>query len=145
MSDRSQLNPASNWLKDPTVRRVLRENHDAMRAQFTPEYPSTSEDVIGTTPDGVRILRPVVPPDSFPSGLPDPVKRPAHYTRGGVEVIDFIDQTLDGYTDPRVAHYVGCAIKYLARAPHKGAPQQDLEKAEWYLRRAINRVASKKG
>jgi hypothetical protein len=75
----------------------------------------------------------------------DPVKRPAHYTRGEVEVIDFIDQTLDGYTDPRVAHYVGCAIKYLARAPHKGATQQDLEKASWYLTRAINRVASKRG
>jgi hypothetical protein len=112
-----------------------------------------SEDVVGVTADGVRILRPAVPPDSFKSAwldralesVPDPVKRPAHYTRGDVEVIDFIDQTLDGYDDPRVAHYVGCAIKYLARAPHKGNTQQDLEKAEWYLRRAINRVASKRG
>jgi hypothetical protein len=115
-------------------------------------------EVVGISPDGVRILRPVVPPDSFTSAFrhndaeleayrkacADPVKRPAHYTKGTVEVIDFIDQTLDGYTDPRVAHYVGCAIKYLARAPHKGATQQDLEKAEWYLRRAINRVAALK-
>jgi hypothetical protein len=74
----------------------------------------------------------------------DPVNRPVHYTKGGVEVIDFIDQTLDGYTDPRVAYYIGNALKYLARAPHKGATQQDLEKAEYYLRRAINRVAAHK-
>jgi hypothetical protein len=117
-----------------------------------------SEDILGVTKDGVRILRPpAISPKSFTEeecreavrkvldNPSDPVKRPAHYTKGGVEVIDFIDQTLDGYTDPRVAHYVGCAIKYLARAPHKGATQQDLEKAEWYLRRAINRVASKRG
>jgi hypothetical protein len=117
-----------------------------------------SEDIVGVTGDGVHILRPAVPPDSFQSAFrltddelearckrADPVKRPAHYTKGVIEVIDFIDQTLDGYEDPRVAHYVGCAIKYLARAPHKGATQQDLEKASWYLTRAINRVASKRG
>jgi hypothetical protein len=80
-----------------------------------------------------------------PPAEADPVRRPAHYTKGAVEVIDFIDQTLDGYTDPRVAYYIGNALKYLARAPHKGNTQQDLEKAEYYLRRAINRVASKKG
>jgi hypothetical protein len=72
----------------------------------------------------------------------NPVTKPAHYTAGAVEVIDFIDQTLDGYADGRTAHYVGCALKYLARAPHKGRMQQDLEKAEWYLRRAINRTAA---
>jgi hypothetical protein len=125
MSDRSQLKPGA----------MIR----------TDRFGNPLPEIVGHSPEGAPILRPVVLPDSFPSGLPDPVKRPAHYTRGTVEVIDFIDQTLDGYTDPRVAHYVGCAIKYLARAPHKGATQQDLEKAEWYLRRAINRVASKRG
>jgi hypothetical protein len=86
----------------------------------------------------------IVPRPWPPHTASDPVKRPAHYTKGGVEVIDFIDQTLDGYTDPRVAYYIGNALKYLARAPHKGATQQDLEKAEYYLRRAINRVAAHK-
>jgi hypothetical protein len=75
----------------------------------------------------------------------DPVHRPAHYARGGLETIDFIDRALDGYSDGRMAHYVGCAMKYLDRAPHKGKLQQDLEKAEWYLRRAINRAASLAG
>jgi hypothetical protein len=72
---------------------------------------------------------------------PDPVKRPPHYRMGDIEVIDFIDQTVDGYQDGRLAHYVACALKYLARAPHKGALQQDLAKCEWYVRRAVNRAA----
>jgi hypothetical protein len=70
----------------------------------------------------------------------DPVKRPQHYTRGEVEVIDYIEQVVKDYP-PEVAYHIGNVLKYLSRAPHKGAMQQDLEKAEWYLRRAINRVA----
>jgi hypothetical protein len=71
----------------------------------------------------------------------DLVRKPPHYTMGEIETIDFIDQTVDSYTDSRLAHYVACALKYLARAPHKGALQQDLAKAEWYIRRAVNRSA----
>jgi hypothetical protein len=82
-------------------------------------------------------LRDIIPQKYFT----DPVKRPAHYTAGEIETIDFIDQTVDSYTDSRLAHYVACALKYLARAPHKGALQQDLEKCEWYVRRAVNRAA----
>jgi hypothetical protein len=68
----------------------------------------------------------------------DLVRRPAHYTQGNIEVIDFIEQVVKDYP-PEIAHHIGCLIKYVARAPHKGNMQQDLEKAEWYLRRAINR------
>jgi TPR repeat protein len=74
--------------------------------------------------------------------MADPVKRPAHYTKGSIEVIDFIDQTVAGYADPQMAYYLGNILKYCARAPHKGNMQQDLEKAEFYLRRAINRAAT---
>lgn len=31
---------------------------------------------------------------------------------------------------------VGNALKYIARAPHKGRPIEDLKKAKWYLERA---------
>lgn len=38
---------------------------------------------------------------------------------------------------------LGNAVKYIARAEHKGAPLQDLEKARWYLDREIsNRKAA---
>jgi hypothetical protein len=69
--------------------------------------------------------------------MADAVRRPAHYTKGDIEVIEFIEQVIRDYP-PDIAHHIGCIIKYVARAPHKGAFQQDLEKAEWYLRRAIN-------
>jgi len=35
---------------------------------------------------------------------------------------------------------LGNVIKYISRAEHKGATIQDLEKAEWYLRRHINNL-----
>jgi hypothetical protein len=70
------------------------------------------------------------------------VNRPAHYTQGGVEVIDIIEQITKDYP-PAIAYHIGNCIKYLARAPHKGAMQQDLMKSEWYLRRAINQIAKR--
>ena len=32
------------------------------------------------------------------------------------------------------------ALKYIARAPHKGRPIEDLKKAKWYLDRAASRI-----
>lgn len=72
--------------------------------------------------------------------LPGPVKydsvnHPAHYTRGTIEVIDFIlDQQLD--------YLLGQVVKYVARAGYKdpSTKKQDLQKAEFYLKRAIDRA-----
>jgi hypothetical protein len=66
------------------------------------------------------------------------VNRPAHYTQGGIEVIDIIEQITKDYP-PAIAYHIGNCIKYLARGPHKGAMQQDLAKANWYLTRAVNK------
>ena len=58
------------------------------------------------------------------------VNSPAHYNRGKIEVIDFIeDQGLD--------FCLGNAVKYISRAGHKGDRVEDLEKAIWYLQRSI--------
>ncbi len=60
----------------------------------------------------------------------DAVSHPAHYTRGAIEVWDFIvDQKLD--------YLSGCVIKYVCRHEHKGAPIVDLKKARAYLDRRI--------
>lgn len=67
------------------------------------------------------------------------VNHPAHYRAGGIEAIDYIEQVVAHYP-PEIAYHVGNALKYLARAPHKGAMQQDLAKGSWYLTRAINRL-----
>lgn len=60
----------------------------------------------------------------------DPVNHPAHYKVGGVETIDFIEAK-------ELSYHLGNAVKYISRADHKGNRKQDLEKAKWYLERAI--------
>lgn len=60
----------------------------------------------------------------------DPVKKPAHYNAGKIEVISFIE-------DQKLGYHLGNVIKYVARSPHKGEELQDLRKAIWYLQRKI--------
>lgn len=69
------------------------------------------------------------------------VDHPAHY--GGAdnayEAIKVIEAWALGFN-------LGNTVKYIARAEHKGASLQDLEKARWYLDREIsNRKASEHG
>jgi hypothetical protein len=72
----------------------------------------------------------------------DKVHHPSHYTMGPVEVIDIIEQIIEGY--PSVMGWsIGQAIKYLARAPHKGDLSGDLQKGLWYLNRAISKLDDK--
>ena len=71
-----------------------------------------------------------VPPITMIEPQPDPVNHPAHYKVGGIETIDFIEAKQLGY-------HLGNAVKYITRADHKGNRKQDLEKAKWYLERAI--------
>ena len=74
-----------------------------------------------------------------PEKKPDPVNHPPHYKRGGVETIDIIEHVISDYS-PVDAFHVSQVLKYLARAPHKGAFAQDIEKAHWYLSRLVRRV-----
>lgn len=62
------------------------------------------------------------------------ISHPAHYTRGKIEVIDFIE-------DQQLGYHLGQVIKYVCRAGFKDAStrKQDLQKAEWYLKREIER------
>lgn len=61
----------------------------------------------------------------------DVVNHPPHYKVGGIETIDFIEAKGLDYN-------LGNVVKYVTRADHKGNKIQDLEKARWYLDRAIN-------
>ena len=65
----------------------------------------------------------------------DPVNHPSHYTSGGIEVIDAIEAW---ELDFRLAN----VVKYVARAGKKDPTKtkQDLEKARFYLDRAISRL-----
>lgn len=68
----------------------------------------------------------------------DPVSNPPHYTFGKFEVIDVIEALGWG-----LAFCLGNALKYIARAGRKDPTKtkEDLEKARWYLDRAIDLVS----
>jgi hypothetical protein len=69
----------------------------------------------------------------------DPVNAPAHYRQGSIETIDYIEQVASHYP-AHVAHHIACVLKYVSRAPHKGKTVEDLQKAMWYLARALGRL-----
>lgn len=77
-----------------------------------------AEEPVGTAPP-VEAAKPA-----------DMVNHPPHYTVGGIETIDFIEAKGLGYN-------LGNAVKYIARANWKGDALQDLQKAEFYLKREI--------
>ena len=78
------------------------------------------------------VQEPEVKPVEIPT-KEDVINHPSHYTRGNIEVIDFIE-------DQQLPYHLGNVIKYIARAGHKGDKLEDLKKARWYLDRYINEV-----
>jgi hypothetical protein len=68
---------------------------------------------------------------------PDMVNHPPHYNTGKIEVIEYI---LDKFQDQ---YLLGNVCKYISRAKHKGNELQDLEKAQWYLTKAIEECKAK--
>ena len=75
------------------------------------------------------------------SEMNDSVNHPSHYTRGKIEVADFIeDQGLNENA------WLANAIKYICRAGYKSPDTyvEDLEKAVWYLNREITRYKNSK-
>jgi hypothetical protein len=73
--------------------------------------------------------------ENLPQDQVDAVNHPPHYLMGGIETIDFIEAKGLGYN-------LGNVVKYITRADHKGDKLQDLEKARWYLDRAIDNAYS---
>jgi hypothetical protein len=85
----------------------------------------------------------IVQPDYLDKALtllknqqPDLVNHPPHYTAGGIDFIDFAEAK--GLTENA---YLFNVVKYVVRAGKKVDvdPVQDLEKAEFYLKREIAR------
>jgi hypothetical protein len=68
----------------------------------------------------------------------DLVNQPPHYKKNKVQAIKVIEAGLgdQGFQD----FLLGQVFKYLLRFKHKGKPIEDLEKAEWYLKRLKKKV-----
>lgn len=91
----------------------------------------------GIAPPKIRMASAVTSNTSITTVLQpkdDPVNHPKHYTDGGIETIDFIEAK-------RLGYHLGNVIKYICRAGKKGTNMglQDLQKARWYLDRAIEK------
>lgn len=73
--------------------------------------------------------------DQFINALREQVNHPDHYHRDTTEVIDIIEAWDLNFSR-------GNVLKYLARAGHKDSSREleDLEKAQWYLNREIERL-----
>lgn len=73
--------------------------------------------------------------DQFINALKEPVHHPDHYHKDTVEVIDIIEAWELNFAR-------GNVLKYLARAGYKDPSREleDLEKAQWYLDREIERL-----
>lgn len=70
--------------------------------------------------------------------MADMIDKPPHYTYAAIEPIDVIEAWGLGF-------HLGNAVKYIARAEHKGRQLEDLQKARWYLDREIQRLSNQGG
>ena len=75
---------------------------------------------------------------------PDPINSPSHYTKGGIETIDYMKAKMP--PDEFKGYLKGNVIKYVSRAGIKTAnlDLQDFKKAQWYLNRLINELEETK-
>ena len=78
-------------------------------------------------------LLPVPEPITMTEPVADPVNHPAHYRVGGIETINFIEAKGLDYN-------LGNVVKYITRSDYKDNKLQDLQKAAWYLNRAISKI-----
>lgn len=74
--------------------------------------------------------------------MSDAVNHPSHYTAGKVEVIDVIESWVESAPDSVVGGLQWQVIKYISRMWLKGNPYEDARKAQWYLNRLVNRLAT---
>lgn len=66
----------------------------------------------------------------------DLVNHPSHYTQGDIETIDKMVIIFGAKETATIC--LGNCFKYLDRYKFKGNPQQDLEKALWYAKKAFS-------
>ena len=70
---------------------------------------------------------------------PDMVNTPPHYKQYSFEPIDIITEVVKEYP-PEIGFHIGTTLKYLFRSPFKGKQEEDINKAAYYLARAIKEL-----
>ena len=72
------------------------------------------------------------PYQSVISNMPEEVNHPAHY--------DFKYEVIDVLEAWDLGFHEASAVKYIARAKHKGNEEQDISKAIWFLMRRLDQI-----
>jgi len=67
----------------------------------------------------------------------DPVNSPPHYKNGKMETIEIMENQMS--VDRFLGYLEGSIIKYISRYEHKKNPLEDLKKAEWFLKKLIEK------
>ena len=74
--------------------------------------------------------------------MEDLVNNPNHYRQSSTETIDIIKSAMTA--EEFHGYLKGACMKYMSRYKYKGNAVQDLEKAEWYLKRLLKEVKDMK-
>ncbi|MCU7556556.1 DUF3310 domain-containing protein [Macrococcus capreoli] len=147
---------ASAWqFADEYAEQAQKEYDDEALMPSYSEVATSLEDFtgVGITPESLafesntdKTLKTITPASlSFNEYAPkkDAVNHPDHYTTGKTEVIDILEDLASRYDNPVDAYLVATAAKYLFRSPFKGAQEQDIRKAVWYLTRLADNIAKR--
>ena len=74
----------------------------------------------------------------------DRVNSPSHYTNGKVEVIEVIEDAIQGASSINAGMLQAQVLKYLLRLWYKDDPTEDAKKAQWYLNRLVTKLEEEK-
>lgn len=108
-------------------------SHDAIGSGIGAERDSTGRSISVQSGSSITSR----PTDNTSNTTPtDPVNHPSHYTShpSGIECITITEH---------MNFNLGNAMKYIWRAGDKGNLIQDLQKAQWYLTRELQRLGAK--
>lgn len=121
----------TKYSKKPKVETLKKVSHELQKEEVAKqEIIATITKHIEAKPATRSTVTTAVKPAKVSTEEHDVVNHPSHYTRGNIEVIDFIE-------DQQLSYHLGNVVKYVARAGFKGDKVEDLKKAQWYLNRYI--------
>ena len=121
----------TKYSKKPKVETLKKVSHELQKEEVAKqEIIATITKHIEAKPATRSTVTTAVKPAKVSTEEHDVVNHPSHYTRGNIEVIDFIE-------DQQLPYHLGNVVKYVARAGFKGDKVEDLKKAQWYLNRYI--------
>ena len=116
---------------------VLSSTLDPSNVFLHPVPPSVLSN--GTASDADVIVYPLKLPEIEGARLT--IDHPSHYqSESGLEVIDVIEKLNVGERSPTSGFNLGNCLKYILRAGRKGSYLEDLQKAQWYLNREVQKA-----